>query len=149
MNDFKKQFSMFTAMLFLFGAFLLLPVFHAHAADFSLGGLKISVGESFTKTSDVQFVGRSGGRAFVGGGVCTGYAYGINVADTFSIDALSLCAILSGTYDDGGDAKFGGAVGISPLSLFGGMAKTFIGYDLANNRAVRGGMTTLSAVVSF
>lgn len=136
-------------MIVLLFGLVALPLQQAKAADFNIGGLKISVGESMTKTSDVQFVGRSGGRDFVGGGVCTGYAYGINVADTFSIDALSLCAILSGTYDDGGDAKFGGAVGISPFSLFGGMAKTFIGYDLANNRAVRGGMTTLSAVVSF
>lgn len=135
-------------IVLLIGLVVMAPQ-QSKAADFNIGGLKISVGESKTKTSDVQFVGRSGGRSFVGGGVCTGYAYGVNVADTFSIDALSLCAILSGTYDDGGDAKFGGAVGISPISLFGGMAKTFVGYDIANNRGVRGGMTTLSAVVKF
>ncbi|MDP2815298.1 MAG: hypothetical protein Q8O19_01300, partial [Rectinemataceae bacterium] len=58
-----------------------------YAADFSIGGLKFSFGKSPTTMSDVQIIGRSDGRSFVGGGVCSGYAYRMNAADVFNVDS--------------------------------------------------------------
>lgn len=121
----------------------------AQAEAFELGGLNFTIGQSPTAMSDVQIVGRSGGRSFVGGGVCSKYAYRANIADTFNVDVLSICGIASGTFDDGEDSKFIGGVGISPISVFNGKLKAFIGYDIGNRKAMRGEMTTLSAVVNF
>lgn len=135
------------SILVLLVSLFLAPVQKAEA--FELGGLKFSLADSPTVMSDVQIVGRSGGRSFVGGGVCSGYAWRLNVADTFNLDVLSICGIASGTFDDGEDSKFIGGVGISPISVFNGKLKAFIGYDIGNRKAMRGEMTTLSAVVNF
>lgn len=121
----------------------------SHAAEFELGGLKFTFGDSPTVMSDVQIVGRSGGRSFVGGGVCSGYAYRMNAADVFNVDALAICFIAAGTFEDNADGRFIGGIGISPVAFFGGKLKTFVGYDLGNRHSMRGEMTTLTAVVEF
>lgn len=121
----------------------------AYAYDFSIGGLKFSFGKSPTTLSDVQIMGRSDGRSFVGGGVCTGYAYRMNAADVFNVDSLAICFVATGTFEDNEDSKFVGGVGLSPVSFFDGKLKTFIGYDLGNRKSMQGSMTTLSAVMKF
>lgn len=121
----------------------------SHAAEFELGGLKFTFGDSPTVMSDVQIVGRSGGRSFVGGGVCSGYAYRMNAADVFNVDALAICFIAAGTFEDNADGRFIGGIGISPAAFFNGKLKTFVGYDLGNRHSMRGEMTTLTAVVEF
>lgn len=142
----KKALMVMTALIFTLSLVFTLP---ASAADFDLGGLKFSFGESPTTMSDVQIVGRSGGRSFVGGGVCSKYAYRMNAADIFNVDALAICFIAAGTFEDNEDGAFMGGIGISPVSFFNGKLKTFVGYDIANKNRMRGEMTTLTALVQF
>lgn len=128
---------------------LMFVLAHDISNAFELGGLKFELGASPTVTSDVQIVGRSDGRSFIGGGVCSGYAYRINMANVFEIDILSVCAIASGTFEDEAESKFIGGPGLSPFSLFNGKLKTVFGWDFGSGRGFSGGATTMSAVVQF
>ena len=139
----------FIALLVVLLTLLFIAPKNSKAAEFELGGLKFSFGDSPTTMSDVQIVGRSGGRSFVGGGVCSKYAYRMNAAGIFNVDAVAICFIAAGTFEDNEEGAFMGGIGISPVSFFNGKLKTFVGYDIANRNRMRGEMTTLTAVVEF
>ena len=125
-----------------------LLIFTGKAEAFDLGGLSFTFGPSPSTFADVQIVGRSAGRSFVGGGVCSKYAYRLNAADTFNVDLLAICAVATGSFD-GDSGKFIGGAGISPVSFFDGKLKMFLGVDVGDWKVMQGQATTLSAVVKF
>lgn len=135
MDELKRQFAIFTAMIVLFGAFLLLPVFQAHAGGFEIGSLNLEFADSDTEAADVEMTLRIAGRQALGAGMCSPYAWSFKVNDVKFSDLLAVCGLISGDISED-DAQARVSVGVSIANIAG--IRTFIGFDPIHGGLSRG-----------